>query len=269
MLQYEGIDPNRIAYDRPSGKLLAFLKKYYLLKDYVPQNNNFVIYKDYFNKNYIIPSEGFVNFEQSIKSNPKIQLSNPFKVNNEQDNRNDDDVAGFDYGNIGKQQKKSNYEQKNTVKYNSTQISYPKDSNKNSNNISNNNQSNLASNYQSHNPRKAQTGYGFRNPVQVVHDYSSNDNKDYNKSMAQTSNQLHKRFTAVGDIDSGQQSSRFQRDIYKFGGHNQKEQSQREVQNFVPNKNFYSETLETKSKLTDYSMPKSNLTRHTELNHIK
>ncbi|GAX81232.1 hypothetical protein CEUSTIGMA_g8664.t1 [Chlamydomonas eustigma] len=37
-----------LAYDRPSPKLLAFLKKHYGLADYVPQNNNFVIYNKYY-----------------------------------------------------------------------------------------------------------------------------------------------------------------------------------------------------------------------------
>lgn len=63
MLQYENIDPNRIAYDRPSPKLLGFLRKHYELKDYVPQNNNFVIYRDFFDKNYKIPHKAFVNFD--------------------------------------------------------------------------------------------------------------------------------------------------------------------------------------------------------------
>ena len=35
-------------YDRPSDKFLNFLKKHYGLKEYVPQNNNFVIFDDYF-----------------------------------------------------------------------------------------------------------------------------------------------------------------------------------------------------------------------------
>ena len=34
----------QLAYDRPSQKLLAFLKKHYDLEKFTPQNNNFVIY---------------------------------------------------------------------------------------------------------------------------------------------------------------------------------------------------------------------------------
>ena len=48
MLEYERIEPRKLAYDRPSFKFMNFLKKYYGLNDYVPQNNNFVVFNDYF-----------------------------------------------------------------------------------------------------------------------------------------------------------------------------------------------------------------------------
>lgn len=63
MLQYENIEPNKIAYDRPSNKLLSFLKKHYDLEDFIPQNNNFVIYRDFFSRNYEMPSKGMVNYD--------------------------------------------------------------------------------------------------------------------------------------------------------------------------------------------------------------
>jgi alpha-tubulin N-acetyltransferase 1 len=36
MLQMEGVKPEKMGYDRPSEKLLAFLSKHYGLKRYVP-----------------------------------------------------------------------------------------------------------------------------------------------------------------------------------------------------------------------------------------
>jgi alpha-tubulin N-acetyltransferase 1 len=48
MLLSEDITPNELAYDRPSHKLLHFLKKHFNLHRYISQNNNFVIYDDYF-----------------------------------------------------------------------------------------------------------------------------------------------------------------------------------------------------------------------------
>jgi len=48
MLQYENITADKLAYDRPSEKLIAFCSKYFGLKSYVPQNNNFVVFDAYF-----------------------------------------------------------------------------------------------------------------------------------------------------------------------------------------------------------------------------
>ena len=41
------IPPSCLAYDRPSPKFLSFLKKHCGLTDYVPQNNNFVVFSDH------------------------------------------------------------------------------------------------------------------------------------------------------------------------------------------------------------------------------
>ncbi len=49
MLEHEKINPWNMGYDRPSSKLIGFLKKHYGLMNFVPQNNNFVVFKDYFN----------------------------------------------------------------------------------------------------------------------------------------------------------------------------------------------------------------------------
>jgi alpha-tubulin N-acetyltransferase 1 len=48
MLQFEKVEPKMLAYDRPSEKFLKFLKKHYNLNNYVPQNNNFVVFNQYF-----------------------------------------------------------------------------------------------------------------------------------------------------------------------------------------------------------------------------
>ena len=49
MLQKEKIEARKMGYDRPSHKFLNFLNKYFGLNNYVPQNNNYVVFKDYFN----------------------------------------------------------------------------------------------------------------------------------------------------------------------------------------------------------------------------
>ncbi|CAB3364901.1 Hypothetical predicted protein [Cloeon dipterum] len=51
MLQAENINPEYLALDRPSEKLLGFLKKHYDLVHIIPQNNNFVVYDRFFSTN--------------------------------------------------------------------------------------------------------------------------------------------------------------------------------------------------------------------------
>lgn len=48
MLATEGVHPAALAYDRPSPKLLAFVRKHYGLAHAVPQTNHFVIYRQFF-----------------------------------------------------------------------------------------------------------------------------------------------------------------------------------------------------------------------------
>ncbi|GAQ79718.1 alpha-tubulin N-acetyltransferase [Klebsormidium nitens] len=48
MLLEESAHPAKLAYDRPSPKLLAFLRKHFGLSKYIPQTNNFVVFNQYF-----------------------------------------------------------------------------------------------------------------------------------------------------------------------------------------------------------------------------
>ncbi len=61
----EGVEPRKLGYDRPSPKLRGFLSKHYRLKNYVPQNNNYVVFDDYFSES---------------SSAPGIDMSVPFKM---------------------------------------------------------------------------------------------------------------------------------------------------------------------------------------------
>eukprot|EP00471_Norrisiella_sphaerica_P013263 CAMPEP_0184503326 /NCGR_PEP_ID=MMETSP0113_2-20130426/51829_1 /TAXON_ID=91329 /ORGANISM="Norrisiella sphaerica, Strain BC52" /LENGTH=345 /DNA_ID=CAMNT_0026892809 /DNA_START=126 /DNA_END=1163 /DNA_ORIENTATION=+ len=51
MLKAEHLPPSKFAVDRPSHKLLAFLRKHYQLSKFTPQNNNFVVFDKYFLSN--------------------------------------------------------------------------------------------------------------------------------------------------------------------------------------------------------------------------
>ena len=48
MLEVERQPAHKLAYDRPSGKMLPFMAKHFGLKSYVPQTNNFVVFDEYF-----------------------------------------------------------------------------------------------------------------------------------------------------------------------------------------------------------------------------
>lgn len=48
MLRVEGAEPHRLGYDRPSPKLMGFLRKHYNLSRFTPQANNFVVFADFF-----------------------------------------------------------------------------------------------------------------------------------------------------------------------------------------------------------------------------
>ena len=48
MLSYMNSEPAMIAYDRPSDKLMGFLAKHFNLRDHVKQNNNYVVFDDYY-----------------------------------------------------------------------------------------------------------------------------------------------------------------------------------------------------------------------------
>ena len=48
MLKDAQVQPAKIAIDRPSLKLLSFMRKHYGLSQYIPQSNNYVIYSQFF-----------------------------------------------------------------------------------------------------------------------------------------------------------------------------------------------------------------------------
>eukprot|EP01045_Picozoa_sp_COSAG04_P006765 COSAG04_NODE_339_length_16323_cov_3.879315_13_plen_461_part_00 len=65
MLREEGAQPQKIAYDRPSAKLLGFMSKHYRLSSYVSQPNNYVVFDQYFDDR---PSSG--RGDRSVSQRP-------------------------------------------------------------------------------------------------------------------------------------------------------------------------------------------------------
>jgi GNAT superfamily N-acetyltransferase len=69
---------SKFGYDRPSPKLLAFLAKHYELSNYVPQNNNFVVFRKYFSKDQPPSSSGSRDWKNtSANSNAVQAVSQP------------------------------------------------------------------------------------------------------------------------------------------------------------------------------------------------
>jgi hypothetical protein len=89
MLKTEKLEAKKLGYDRPSNKLVRFLEKNFNLVEYIPQNNNFVVYNDYFeNTEFNIK---VVNPKDNEKNNPNDfyrNISYGFFANNQATDRN-------------------------------------------------------------------------------------------------------------------------------------------------------------------------------------
>lgn len=81
MLEKENILPEKIAYDKPSDKLIKFLKKYYNLKDYIPQNNNYVIFNEYFLNRQTFKNNDY-GYEEDVDQNNNFGRNNYSKTKN-------------------------------------------------------------------------------------------------------------------------------------------------------------------------------------------
>ena len=91
MLNNENVEPRKLAIDRPSSKFLSFMKKYYNLANFVPQNNNYVLFKDYFNDNNkkISSVNKYYPYDHNkIAMNNKIYAENLYNNNNNFNNNN-------------------------------------------------------------------------------------------------------------------------------------------------------------------------------------
>jgi len=81
MLSEERISPAKLAYDRPSTNLYPFLKKHYNLVDFIPQNNNFVIFRNYFTT----PSA--TSYNKPFLAEPKVELPYANKTEEEKNTK--------------------------------------------------------------------------------------------------------------------------------------------------------------------------------------
>ena len=84
MLKCEGSRPEKLAYDRPSEKLIGFLRKHFGLAKYVPQNNNFVVFDAYWQPPKIEePNSAYEKFKNQNEKPPLNSRGFNQKTNND------------------------------------------------------------------------------------------------------------------------------------------------------------------------------------------
>ncbi len=123
MLKFEKKIPTELAYDRPSDKLLSFLNKYFGLNNFIPQNNNYVVFDEFFdlisntnnNITYDNDTNRAINRLNNLGNNNygEIENNKNYEIQNQRN-------KGYDYGNNNRNNRindnNMNYEnQMNTI----------------------------------------------------------------------------------------------------------------------------------------------------------
>ena len=168
MLKFEKKIPTELAYDRPSPKLLSFLRKYFGLTDFIQQNNNYVVFDEFFT---LISSNNNVTYDNDTNRAIK-NLTTP--KNNNYENNNYDNMNGnyrnnnFDNNN---NYRNNNYENNNNM---------PNMNDNNENNLRYNNINNIPEN--DFNPNFSRTS-----PPQNSY---NNGNNNFRTSMSSVGEKL-------------------------------------------------------------------------------
>ena len=154
MLKFEKKIPTELAYDRPSEKLLSFLNKYFGLNDYIYQNNNYVVFDEFFDlisnsKNNItydndtnraINRLNNYNNYRDIENNKNYEMQ--FQKNKENDFINNRNLRGNNNINMNYENQNNNI---NNMNQNENNFRYNNINNQNNiipNDINNNNELN-------------------------------------------------------------------------------------------------------------------------------
>ena len=158
MLKFEKKIPTELAYDRPSEKLLSFLNKYFGLNDYISQNNNYVVFDEFFDlisnsKNNItydndtnraINRLNNYNNYRDIENNKNYEMQ--FQKNKENDFINNRNLRGNNNINMNYENQNNNI---NNMNQNENNFRYNNINNQNNimpNEINNNNEINSSFN---------------------------------------------------------------------------------------------------------------------------
>ena len=131
MLDFEKKLPTELAYDRPSPKLLSFLKKYFGLNDFIQQTNNYVVFDEFFS--LISSSKNNITYDndtnRAIRNLPNLTSDKNIIENN---NNNYDNMNNMNnMNNINDNNFQNNNNNENNLRYNNINNNVDRDFNQN------------------------------------------------------------------------------------------------------------------------------------------
>lgn len=73
MLKDENIQPQNLAYDRPSPKLLGFLSKHFGLRAFIKQTHHFVVFDQYFTNptSLVTNKQNFSSIDNNVRTDTR------------------------------------------------------------------------------------------------------------------------------------------------------------------------------------------------------
>ena len=147
MLNLENTEADLLAYDRPTSRLLAFLKKNYGLENYITQNNSFIIFDNFFAPKSIPRNDTeFDNYTYRVIQNlntPQYLNTNNYEQNNYKRYLNRNNFASRSSPRINVNQNKYydnyNYNNESDIRNNNNYMNPKLYNNRNNNKINNDN----------------------------------------------------------------------------------------------------------------------------------
>ena len=99
MVNFERKYPEELAYENPSNQLINFLQKHYNLVNFVEQNNNYIVYDEFFNhiQNNLTNDNSTFRQIRAISGKPN---SNNYNINDNYDNYNYDNNNNINNNNM-------------------------------------------------------------------------------------------------------------------------------------------------------------------------
>ena len=183
MLKFEKKIPTELAYDRPSPKLISFLRKYFGLNDFIEQSNNYVVFDEFFS--LISSSKNNITYDND--TNRAIQNLTNFKNDN---NNNYNNMNNYmDNNNMNNMNNNMNNNMGNNMGYNDVNNEMNDNRNNNMNyNMNNNNDNNLRYN----NNNQFNPNFNRTSPLSNNNNRNNyqNNNNNFRTSMSSIGEQL-------------------------------------------------------------------------------